>query len=193
MFAIVLKQVLKMARVFNENQLPLAARAFADAEKLVSGYFHVGESAFKQNRYDVKTLAYLDEHEIKDDAFAQLCKYSYRQPPDETQRGRGEFEFYRICLQDNNILDAVQRANPFIKLGPLMLYIAVHELIHVVRFARGEIDFHVAQEEKEKEEKVVHQLTQHALRVARCKDMDLVLDCFSNHFNIFDTYRCGGF
>ncbi|HPD56242.1 MAG TPA: hypothetical protein P5294_02655 [Smithellaceae bacterium] len=175
-----------MARFFNENQLPLAARAFADAEKLVSGYFRVSENKFKQNRYDVKTLAYLDEHEIKDGAFAHLCKYTYQKPEGLAQRNEYGFDFYRVCLQDNNILDAVQRANPFIKLSPLMLYIAAHELIHVLRFASGEIDFHAAEEEKEKEETIVHNLTKNTLQAARHKDMDLVLECFSNNFKILD-------
>jgi len=182
-----------MAQFFNENQLPLTSKAFADAEKIVSGYFRVRESEFKQSRYDVKTLAYLDEHEIKDGAFAHLCKYSYQQPQGGAQRSEEVFNFYRVCLQDNNILDAVQRANPFIKLSPLMLYIAVHELIHVLRFAKAEVDFHAAPEEKEKEEAIVHNLTKSALQAARHKDMNLVLDCFSNNFKIFDTYSCGGF
>ncbi len=175
-----------MAQFFNENQLPLTARAFADAEKLVSGYFRVSENKFKQNRYDVKTLAYLDEHEIKDGAFAHLCKYTYRKPEGLLQKNEDGFDFYRVCLQDNNILDAVQRANPFIKFSPLMLYIAVHELIHVLRFAGGEIDFHAAEEEKEKEEAIVHNLTKSTLQAAEHKDMDLVLECFSNNFKILD-------
>jgi len=182
-----------MARFFNEAQLPLATGAFADAEKLVSGYFRLEEGEFKKTRYDVKTLAYLDEHEIKDGAFAHLCKYSYERPEGEAQSAGEDFDFYRVCLQDNIILNAVQRANPFIKLSPLMLYIAVHELIHVLRFENGESDFHAPVEEKEKEETIVHNLTKNTLQVAKHKEMDLVLECFSNNFKIFDTYSCGGF
>ena len=182
-----------MARFFNESQLPLANKAFTDAEKLVSGYFRLHENQFKQNKYDVKTLAYLDEHEIKDGAFAHLCKYSYERPENQAQSGSENFDFYRVCLQDNIILDAVRRANPFIKLSPLMLYIAVHELIHVLRFGRGESDFHVAAEEKDKEEAIVHNLTKNALQMANHQGMDIVLECFSNNFKIFDTYSCGGF
>jgi hypothetical protein len=56
----------------------------------------------------------------------------------------------------------------------------------VLRFAGGEIDFHAAAEEKEKEEAIVHNLTKNTLQAARHKDMDLVLECFSNNFKILD-------
>jgi alpha-N-acetylglucosamine transferase len=89
-------------------------------------------------------------------------------------------------LQDNIILDAVDRANTFIKLSPLMLYIAVHELIHVLRFENGAIDFNALQEEKEQEEKIVHKLTRSALQQIQQSDLEIVLDCFSSEFAIRD-------
>ena len=108
-----------------------------------------------------------------------------------TDYGNGEngFDFYRICLQDNIILDAVERANSFIKLSPLMLYIAVHELIHVLRFSRGEIDFNAAREEKEKEEAIVHNLTRDALLPVKAHDLEIVLDCFSSNFKNLDIFN----
>jgi len=89
------------------------------------------------------------------------------------QKGKEGFDFYRVCLQDNIILDAVDRANSFIKLSPLMLYIAVHELIHVLRFGSGNIDFNASIEEKEQEEKVVHDLTRNALQPAGNHDLTI--------------------
>ena len=125
-----------MLRYFNAAQLPLTNKAFNDAEKLVSRNFRISEEQLKRNRYDVKTLAYLEQHEIKEGAFAHLCKYAYEKPADSPEKNKESFDFYRICLQDNIILDAVERANSFIKFNPLMLYIAAHELIHVLRFAQ---------------------------------------------------------
>jgi hypothetical protein len=104
-----------MARYFNADQLPLARKAFSDAERLVFSHFAIGENVFQKNKYDVKTLAYLEQHEIKDGAFAHLCKYSYEKQSSLTENGKRVFDFYRICLQDNIILDAVERANSFIK------------------------------------------------------------------------------
>jgi len=169
-----------MVRYFNAAQLPLANKAFNDAEKLVSRNFRISENQLKKSRYDVKTLAYLEPSEIKEGAFAQLCKYAWEKPEASTKKSSETFDFYSICLQDNIILDAVERASPFIKFNPLMLYIAVHELIHVLRFANGEIDFDASEEKKEQEETLVHNLTKFALQPVKHHDLDIVLDCFSS-------------
>ena len=175
-----------MLRCFNQAQIPVAARSFNDAERLVSRHFRLSENDLRKNKYDVKTLAFLEEHEVKDGAFAHLCKYSYEKPSGLMPEGREGFDFYRVCLQDNIILDAVDRANSFIKFSPLMLYIAVHELIHVLRFGNGDIDFNAPQEEKEREEKIVHNLTRSTLQPAKQNDLEIVLDCFSSEFSISD-------
>ena len=178
-----------MTRYFSQAQIPVAAKSFGDAEKLVSQHFRMSGDDLRKNRYDVKTLAFLEDHEVKDGAFAHLCKYSYEKPSGLKPEGEEGFDFYRVCLQDNIILDAVERANTFIKFSPLMLYIAVHELIHVLRFSNGAIDFNAPQEEKEQEEKIVHNLTRSALQPVNEKDMKIVLDCFSNEFSISDLYN----
>ena len=176
-----------MSNYFNTAQLPLTNKAFSDAEKVVSRHFRMSEDQLRKNKYDVKTLAYLTQHEVKDGAFAHLCKYSFEKPDSPAQNDSEGFDFYRVCLQDNIILDAVYRANSFIKLGPLMLYIAAHELIHVLRFGNGNIDFDASIEEKEREEKVVHDLTRNALQSACNHDLTIVLDCFSSRYKINET------
>lgn len=178
-----------MPLYFNAAQMPVTKKAFNDAENLVSRQFRLSNADLKKNKYEVKTLAYLDEEEIKDGAFAHLCKYSYDKSDGLTNSNGNVFDFYRICLQDNTILDAVERADPFIKLSPLMLYIAVHELIHVLRFSQGEIDFDAGAEEKEKEELIVNNLTRAALLPVKGYDLEIVLDCFSSHFKNFDTFN----
>lgn len=178
-----------MPRYFNAAQIPLTNRAFNDAEKLVSRNFRISEEELKRKRYDVKTLVQLEEHEIKEGAFAHLCKYAYEKPAQLPDADIKSFDFYRICLQDNIILDAVERANSFIKFSPLMLYIATHELIHVLRFSNGEIDFDASVEEKEQEEAIVHNLTKFVLQPVKHHDLDIVLDCFSSSFNIYDLYN----
>ena len=178
-----------MPLYFSAAQVPVTKKAFNDAENLVSRQFRLSEDQFKKNKYEVKTLAYLDKQEIKDGAFAHLCKYTYEKPGGSARNIENNFDFYRICLQDDIILDAVERANPFIKLSPLMLYIAVHELIHVLRFNQGEIDFEAGTEEKEKEEVIVNNLTRAALLPVKGYDLEIVLDCFSSNFKNFDTFN----
>jgi hypothetical protein len=94
--------------------------------------------------------------------------------------------FYRICLQDDRILDAVERAHSFIRLSPLLLYIAAHELVHVIRFDRGEGNFDALEEEKSDEEEKVHRITRNLLKPTIDSELNLVLDCFSNIYRIGD-------
>lgn len=162
-----------MERYFNAQELSIAADAFFNAEVLAHRHFGVGLRKSKELKYDVRTMAQLKAHEVQDGAFAHLCRYEY-------ERGH----FYRICLQDSRILDAVVRARSFIKLPPLLLYIAAHELVHVIRFSRGEAEFDAPEEEKREEEERVHRITQSVLQSCMNADLKLVIDCFSNRYQL---------
>lgn len=175
-----------MARLFNPTQISLAGRTFSEAERLAGGYFGLGPLEWRDHRYDVKTRAFLEEHEVQEGAFAHLCRYEYRRAADRPEAQR---HFYRICLQDERILDAVERAHSFIRLMPLLLYIAAHELIHVIRFERGEGNFEASDEERLGEEETVHRITRHLLKPVADPDLNLVLDCFSNDYRIDDLIR----
>jgi hypothetical protein len=73
------------------------------------------------------------------------------------------FDFYRVCLQDHNILSTLE-ASPELSLFPLLLYIVTHELVHVIRFSQFLALFEAAEAEKTREELLVHRLTQEILR-----------------------------
>jgi hypothetical protein len=169
-----------MDRCFNPSQVSHAGESFFLAEKLVSRHFRMTPYEMRSSRYDVKTLANLETHEINDGVFAHLCKYRYKKDGPVADG----FDFYRICLQDNRILDAVERAGSFIKLSPLLLYIAAHELVHVVRFNGGEVDFDMAEDRKEEEEEKVNAITQEILKPLERPHLDLVLECFSKRYNL---------
>ncbi|MBN2438022.1 MAG: hypothetical protein JXL20_05405 [Deltaproteobacteria bacterium] len=175
-----------MERYFTTEQISLAGRSFSQAEKMAGRYFRIGPAEWREPRYDVKTLAFLEKHEVREGAFAHLCKYQFR---NESEGTDGGFHFYRICLQDGRILDAVERAHSFIRLAPLLLYIAVHELVHVIRFERGEGNFDAPDEEKLGEEEKVHRITRNLLKPATDPDLNLVLDCFSNRYRIGDLVQ----
>lgn len=172
---------------FSPAEISFVNKTFGQAEKLAEKYFHLSSRDWKTHRYDVKTLAYLEGHEVHSRAFAHLCKYDY-----EEEKGTGNkknLHFYRICLQDNRILNAVERGTSFIKLMPLMLYIATHELIHVVRFNRGDGDFDAPVEEKIQEEETVHSITRNILQPIADNNLNLVLDCFSDQYHIGDIFN----
>ena len=169
---------------FDASQISQANWAFAHAEKVAARHYRMSDDRLKALRYDIKTLAYLEEQEINERVFAQLCRYNY-----ETERGEDEekgFYFYRVCLHDNRILDAVNRTSAFIKLPPLLLYIAAHELVHVIRFDAGEENFEAAPEEKQQEEQRVHAITQNMLSSLFYPGLKPVLDCFSDRLQIGD-------
>jgi hypothetical protein len=175
-----------MGRYFTPSQIALAGRLFTQAERMAGAYFHMDPLRRMERLYDIRTLAFLKEHEVCEGAFAHLCKY---QADEDQPDGKGGGHFYRICLQDNRILDAVERAGSFIRLSPLLLYIAAHELVHVVRFERGEGDFDASAEEKTTEEEKVHRITRHLLKPATDPDLNLVLDCFSDRYRIGDLMQ----
>ena len=173
-----------MDRYFNTSQVSIAGTAFSHAEVLAAQYFHLPLESVRSNRYDVKTLAHLKDHEVKEGAFAHICKYRYEKTG-KAEADQG-FNFYRICLQDGRILDAVDRGYSFIKLDPLLLYIAAHELVHVIRFGLGEIDFDAPDPSKVKEEEKVHSITQDVLQPVANRELKLVLECFSDRYQIGD-------
>jgi hypothetical protein len=173
-----------MGRYFTASQISLAGQTFERAEKMAGHFFHLDTAQWKGHRYDVRTLAYLEKHEVREGAFAHLCKYAEEPEP----QGEG-IHFYRICLQDDRILDAIERAHSFIRLSPLLLYIAAHELVHVIRFDRGEGNFDASEEEKAGEEEKVHRITRNLLKPVTDTDLNLVMDCFSSRYQIGDMMQ----
>jgi hypothetical protein len=172
---------------FNPAQRSLASNVFQQAETLARQYFRLNREEMKKYRYDVKTLADLEKHEVRDGAFAHLCRYHFNKDQDLDKSD--DFYFYRVCLQDKQILNAVERGHSFIRLNPLLLYIAAHELVHIIRFEAREIDFDASREEKEREEDKVHTITKDLLQSCISPDLRLIFDCFSNRYKIGDIFN----
>jgi hypothetical protein len=170
-----------MENYFSHEQMLLAKQSFKEAEVLTQRYFHIDEEERKFQHYDVKTRAFLDEHEICSNTFAHLFKYEWDKEKCENEEA---ITFYRICLQDDVILDAVKRGSTFVRLPHLLLYIATHELVHVIRFERGEGDFYATGNEKIREEEIVHRTTSGLLKTRADIDMNLVLECFSDRYRM---------
>jgi len=127
------------------------------AEELVNNYFKLSSALWLKNWYDIKTAAGLAPHEKIEEVFAQVLKYEGRRKG--VFLGSSSFSLYHVCLQDSAILGMVSQKG--IKLEPFLLYILIHELVHVVRFSRFEHRYENASEAEVtfEEEKKVHGLT----------------------------------
>ena len=77
----------------------------------------------------------------------------------------------------------------FLRVRPNRPVAVVHELVHVVRFERGEGDFDAPEEEKRGEEEKVHRITYNLLKPFTDTDLNLVMDCFSNRYRIGDLMQ----
>ncbi len=141
---------------FQEQHRKPLQEALVVAEEMTSDYFKLTSRHWLAARYDISTLAHLREEEISPYALALVAKYDGRPPGRELRSST--FDFYRVCLQDHNILKTLASRQD-LKFFPLLCYILTHELVHIVRFSRFEALFEAPPEEKQAEEGRVHRLT----------------------------------
>ncbi len=87
--------------------------------------------------------------------------------------------FFKICIQDHVIRQAVER-DSHIGLLPLTAYVMIHELIHVVRFAKFLQRFDSTAAEQDAEEKRVHAITYDLLQKTRIQGLPEVLAAFND-------------
>jgi hypothetical protein len=163
---------------FKREQLFTVSRALDIAEDKTGNYFKYSAVQWNRHRYDVKTLSGLRPEQIVPDAFAFVDK-GVRKPGD-LESPRANRERYFICLQDHEILKALERDRD-LELLPLLVYIFTHELVHIVRFSRFLQRFETRASDREKEEKVVHGITQDILKRSALPRMSLVLASYHDH------------
>lgn len=167
---------MNILETFNEEQIAVINQMVHMAEDVVSEHYKMSPSQWLRNRYDVRTLAQLSESEIVFGPYAQIVRYYGTRNASEL--GSGGFDFYMICLQDHAILKAL-RSNDRLRLDPFILYIVVHELIHIIRFGTFIQFFDAPQEQREAEETLVHQATADVLRKVNARGMDAVFTFYS--------------
>ncbi len=159
-------------RHFSNDQIQLVNQAVTLSEELVSNHYKMSPNEWLRPRYDVKTLVELHPNEIVEEPFAQVIRYQGR-PIDATLESDA-YDFYKICIQDHNILKAIAK-NPRLSLLAFTVYIVSHELIHIVRFSKFLQNFEANSAEKMAEERRVHTLTHDILSQVRLPDMNHVL------------------
>lgn len=162
----------------SQHREPLR-EALVVAEEMTSDFFKLTNRHWLAARYDISTLAHLREEEISLHALALVAKYNGC-PPGRVLRS-SSFDFYRVCLQDHNILRALESRDD-LKLFPFLCYILTHELVHIVRFSRFEALFETTSKEKAEEEARVHRLTWKILAPLNSLDLGPVMQYHQQHW-----------
>jgi hypothetical protein len=91
-----------------------------------------------KNRYDIFTSADGNESACLSDAFASLMSCE----------SEGRIIHYRICLNDEDIMNFLQH-NSELDMLTFLVFVMMHELVHIHRFSRGEADFEMVSHDEE--------------------------------------------
>jgi len=158
---------------FNKQQINSMYYAADISEELVSNAYQLSSRQWQKTPYEIKTLVDLEQDEVVDIPYAQLVRYQARKKHSELSSAR--YDYYKICVQDHNILSAYY-SNQGINLFPFFLYIITHELIHIVRFSRFLHLFHATEHERIQEEQRVHNKTREILQGLRISSLKPVLE-----------------
>ena len=163
---------------FEKEEIRTVSEALVIAEDKTGDFYKFSFGQWKRHRYDVKTLLDLKNREITPNAFALLKKCSRAISHFESKTKM--MDFYFICLQDDQILEALRRDRR-LELLPLLIYIFTHELVHIVRFCNFSQRFDVSGQGKEEEERVVHTTTYEILKDLSIPKLDYILESYHGH------------
>lgn len=153
------------------------SEAMAVAEDCVGEYYQLSEANWLRYAYELRTLRDLAPREVTTRALAQVLKM--RQPA-EGKRLRSR-DFFRICLQDHNLLNLTRREGAGDLLLPLLTYVLAHELVHVVRFYSFQHLFDSFPQHRDQEETKVHGITSKILSRAPLPKLGRVLNLYEKH------------
>ncbi|MCF8031484.1 MAG: hypothetical protein K9K66_02190 [Desulfarculaceae bacterium] len=161
--------------IFGREEMRLLCEGLSVAEDRVSDHFRLSEGFWCRHPFEVRTLAELNPDEVTGQALAQVLKL--RKSHGKRLRGK---DFWRICFQDHNFLETVQREGSKELFLPLLTYVMVHELVHVVRFCTYVQRFELDQEQRQAEEAEVHRLSGKVLKKVPLPHLDQVLRCYED-------------
>ena len=164
---------------FREQHREPLREALVVAEEMTSDFFKLTSRHWLTARYDISTLVHLREEEVSPHALALVAKYDGC-PPGRVLKS-SSFDFYRVCLQDHNILKTLASRSD-LNLFPLLCYVLTHELVHIVRFSRFEAFFESSPKEKDEEEARVHRLTWKILAPLNSLDLGPVMQYYEEQW-----------
>ncbi len=155
------------------------------SEELVSNYYKMSSSEWLRGKYEIKTNKDLSKNEFVNGPFAQVVKYHGTRK--ETSLSSNSYNFYTICLQDDTILKAINK-NDKLLLYPFLVYILIHELVHIVRFLKFQQLYEISSEDEVtiSEERKVHMITWNILRYISINGIENVLEYYKNWRDLQD-------
>jgi hypothetical protein len=160
---------------FAPGEIRLVDKALEIAEDITCNHYHISAGNWKKYGFEVSNLVQLREEEITPFGLAQIARYV--QPFPERIPMYSPRDYYRICLQDHNILQVINRREG-IDLFPLMIYVLTHELVHVIRFRKFMQRFDVDSGAKAIEENKVQQTTYEILKFLKGVNLKPVFACY---------------
>ena len=172
---------------FSDEQIRIVDGCVTMAEELVSNFYKMSASQWSAScKYDIKTMVDLCPEETIFGPFAQIIRYQGQRK--DSSLGSSTYDFYKICLQDHNILTVLGKT-PGLQIYPFILYIVLHELIHIIRFSKFLQNFDASHEEMTAEEIRVHEITRQILSAIHIPGLQQVIQ-FYDHWRIpFDDLR----
>ncbi|RUM89049.1 MAG: hypothetical protein DSZ23_03735 [Thermodesulfatator sp.] len=160
-------------RRFLPSHIKLLEKAVNVSEDIISDYFRLTTDYWLRNPYEVLTLKDSGEIYIPEGAYAHLLKYG--KIVSEKDSGTDNRHLYRILIYDHRILK-VTNGNKAV-LWPFLVYVMMHELVHITRFAKFECM--ASQEDRDLEEEKVHNLTNEILGRVSIAGLGEVIDFFN--------------
>lgn len=163
---------------FTASDRVTIGKAASLAERLTVGYFDLAEDEWKRNPYGIFTRRDVDSALYESDVFANVIRFR----GGRIGLGSGESQArYGVLLQDPNILLALLRS-PRNDLWTLGLFVLTHELVHIVRFRKCDVDFFANVDDRDQEEKLVQGVTREIL--SGVTNTDHVLDLYDREAHL---------
>jgi hypothetical protein len=147
------------AGLFTQSDFRTITKAAVLAETLTQRFFNLPVDGWKSQPYTIFTRKEVGQRLYDQDAFAQVIRYA---PGTARSNESARKERYGVVLQDPNILMALLRSSNH-DLWTLMLFVLTHELVHIVRFMRHNVDFFAPAADRDREEDLVHDMTREIL------------------------------
>jgi hypothetical protein len=157
------------------------SRAAKLAENLTCDFFSLPSNEWKTNPYRILTIRNVSRDFHIDQVFAHVVRI--QSPNKASLKDKGP-DKYGVVLQDPYILRELFRTES-LDLWPLALYVMTHELTHIVRFKKFDVNFFSCESGRSHEETVVDQLTRDMLTgTVSSKNIDRYLKAGQAHLNL---------